>query len=209
MQNNITNPMNYLRKALDSACATVAMAETNRNSTLNKQAFSIASYLDQGLIPEEEFSQELLAAALSTGLPEKEAKRVIRNAFKKGRQNPNNITAMAVVNTHYQEHDVYIGRTCHGYQGSPLGNPFKGGDGRLNAVELYREWLWKRVKSETPAVMEQLALILDFHRTHGFVRLGCWCAPKLCHGNIVVRALCNPQVRERIAEFNAKQSAPF
>ncbi|MFA7101502.1 MAG: DUF4326 domain-containing protein [Bacilli bacterium] len=67
---------------------------------------------------------------------------------------------------------VYIGR------GSPFGNPFViGKDGiREEVIEKYRSYF--RGKLEDPAFK---AMVL---RLRG-KRLGCFCKPKACHGDII------------------------
>lgn len=59
------------------------------------------------------------------------------------------------------------------------GNPFKiGTDGtRSEVIEKYRNWL-----------MTQPHLIADLEELRG-KRLGCWCHPKPCHGDVLVELL--------------------
>ncbi len=66
-------------------------------------------------------------------------------------------------------HDVYIGRP------SKWGNPFIiGRDGnRDQVIELYREWV---------ATQPQLLAALGELRGK---RLGCFCAPQRCHGDVL------------------------
>lgn len=72
--------------------------------------------------------------------------------------------------------DVYIGRAGHGYDGY-FGNPFNGPYRALNIAE-FRLWFLKRV--ETDSVFRTRVLELRGKR------LGCFCAPKPCHGNVIV-----------------------
>ena len=76
-----------------------------------------------------------------------------------------------VVHCKRNEYDVYIGRP------GPWGNPFEiGKDGtREEVVEKYAEWLLAQ-----PALVERAKIELKDKV------LGCWCAPKLCHGDILV-----------------------
>lgn len=69
-----------------------------------------------------------------------------------------------------EEFDIYIGR------GSKWGNPFKiGRDGdRLEVIAKYRKYILNRSD-----------LLADLHELKG-KRLGCWCCPKPCHGDILV-----------------------
>lgn len=66
-------------------------------------------------------------------------------------------------------HDVYIGRP------SKWGNPFAiGRDGtREQVIEKYRGW-----------VMSQPHLMGALSQLKG-KRLGCWCAPLACHGDVL------------------------
>ena len=74
-----------------------------------------------------------------------------------------------VVHNKKEPYDVYIGR------GSKWGNRFIiGKDGtREEVIEKYREWL-----------MTQQDLLDSLHELKG-QRLGCWCKPKNCHGDIL------------------------
>ena len=67
--------------------------------------------------------------------------------------------------------DVYIGRP------GPFGNPFEiGRDGtRQEVVEKYAEW-----------VLTQPELLAIIKAELSGKVLGCWCAPNLCHGDILV-----------------------
>lgn len=75
---------------------------------------------------------------------------------------------------------VYVGRP------SPLGNPFPAEIEALRseAIERFRAWLWRRLQSDTPQrrEIERLAALEDG-------TLVCWCAPKPCHADVIVRAI--------------------
>lgn len=73
-------------------------------------------------------------------------------------------------------YDVYIGR------GSKWGNPFViGRDGtREEVIGFYREWIRK-----------QPSLLASLGELRGKV-LGCWCAPKPCHGEVLLELLREP-----------------
>jgi len=74
---------------------------------------------------------------------------------------------------------IYIGR---GKNPSPLANPFKVEDHGDTALSLYRTHLWTKIKKRDPKVMRTLAKIQwDTH-------LVCSCAPRPCHGDVVVTA---------------------
>jgi hypothetical protein len=76
-----------------------------------------------------------------------------------------------VVHCKRSPYDVYIGRP------GPFGNPFEiGKDGnRQEVVEKYAEW-----------VLTQPELLATIQAELNGKVLGCWCAPKLCHGDILV-----------------------
>jgi len=84
----------------------------------------------------------------------------------------------------------YVGR------GTPLGNPYRphsaGHDGeeltREGALELYRRWLWQKIRANDPRVLLAMRSIDED------TALVCSCAsqpgkpPKPCHADIVARA---------------------
>jgi hypothetical protein len=78
---------------------------------------------------------------------------------------------MRVVNKSKETYDVYIGR------GSKWGNPFRiGVDGnRAQVIRLYHDYILKQ-----PHLMKALPEL------KGKV-LGCYCAPKPCHGDILMQ----------------------
>jgi hypothetical protein len=73
-----------------------------------------------------------------------------------------------VVHCKKDKYDVYIGRP------SKWGNPFEiGKDGtREEVIQKYECW-----------VVDQN---LPFHELRNKI-LGCWCAPKACHGHVLMR----------------------
>ena len=90
--------------------------------------------------------------------------------------------APTVINRHHY-HDrplpqpwLYIGR------GSPLGNPFARAEHGDEAIPKYREWLRDKVSSGDASVLRALASITARHH------LVCSCAPRPCHGSVVVQA---------------------
>lgn len=74
-----------------------------------------------------------------------------------------------VVHSKKDQFDVYIGRP------SKWGNPFvigKDGD-REEVIAKFLEW-----------VVKQPHLMREIHTLHG-KRLGCFCAPAMCHGDVL------------------------
>jgi hypothetical protein len=78
-----------------------------------------------------------------------------------------------VVHCKREAYDVYVGRG----RGSRWGNPFKAGrDGtREEVIAKYEQWL-----------LTQPELIAALPELRGKV-LGCWCAPKACHADVLLR----------------------
>jgi len=76
-----------------------------------------------------------------------------------------------VVHCKRATHDVYIGRP------SKWGNPFViGRDGtREQVIARYEQWL-----------LEQPELVAALGELAGKT-LGCWCAPRACHGDVLAR----------------------
>lgn len=85
---------------------------------------------------------------------------------------------MKVVHCKKEPYDIYIGR------GSPWGNPYTHNPGRTlakylvetreQAINGYRRW-----------IMEQPELLARLPELKGKT-LGCFCAPKHCHGDVLV-----------------------
>ena len=80
----------------------------------------------------------------------------------------------SVVHCKRDPYDVYIGRP------GPYGNPFTiGKDGnREEVVEKYAEW-----------VLTQPELLATIRTELNGQVLGCFCAPKLCNGDIIVELI--------------------
>lgn len=74
---------------------------------------------------------------------------------------------------------LYIGR------GSVWGNPFvmkdKSDAERTRVIEAYKKYLWAAICEG--AVTKEILLELDGKR------LACYCAPKACHGDVLVSAV--------------------
>jgi len=82
---------------------------------------------------------------------------------------PTEPTRARVVNINREDCDVYIGRP------SKWGNPYTlAGIGRKEAIQLYREHLVKHPELVAAAIGELAGK-----------RLGCHCAPRACHGDIL------------------------
>jgi hypothetical protein len=82
----------------------------------------------------------------------------------------------------------YVGRSCAGWSGSALGNPFRlcPGEAAGAASARFRVWLWGVVRSglagealsgREAAAWSALCGLVSVVRAGGSVRLGCWCGP--------------------------------
>lgn len=85
----------------------------------------------------------------------------------------------SVINRHHHrdglpDGSIYIGR------GTPLGNPYTVELYGYGALDRYRTWLFERVRAGDRAVLAELG------RIGGSAHLVCSCAPRPCHGDIVV-----------------------
>jgi hypothetical protein len=97
-----------------------------------------------------------------------------------------NLGAPRVVHCKRERHHVYIGRNPKRMAPSKWGNAFVvGSDGaRGECIALYENWL-----RQNDALLEAL------DELRGLV-LGCWCAPRACHGDLLLR-LANATVAQR------------
>ena len=79
---------------------------------------------------------------------------------------------------------VYVGRATKELPQSPLANPYtiRQAGSRENAIELYRSWLWLRIRHKSPRILNALKQ-LDEDTV-----LVCWCHPLLCHAEVIERA---------------------
>jgi len=103
-----------------------------------------------------------------------------------------------VVNIRRNEYDVYIGREGHGHDGY-WGNPYSvtRDGGRERAIALYREYFYRRLRVDP----EFAARVQELKGK----RLGCFCAPKPCHGDIIADYLnIEPNVKPYVDELMAK-----
>lgn len=91
------------------------------------------------------------------------------------------------VNVKNEDFDVYIGRAMPGFVASRFANRHRIGPGctRAQALQLYRQDIerWRDTDPSFAAELEKLR----------GKRLGCWCKPLDCHGDILVEVLEGPQ----------------
>lgn len=98
---------------------------------------------------------------------------------------------ITVVHCKREPDSEYIGRP------SPLGNPYplKKGAPKGSTLPRYRQWLQERVQERDPAVCSELNRLYKIAK-HGDLKLGCWCAPGPCHGD-VIKELLESKLKER------------
>jgi hypothetical protein len=80
-----------------------------------------------------------------------------------------------------EECDVYIGRAMprYGLIGNPWGNPFRVKTyGREGAIAAYRRWVLTSDHPDAKWIREHV------HELKG-KRLGCFCKPAACHGDVL------------------------
>lgn len=89
-----------------------------------------------------------------------------------------------VVHCKKEPFDIYIGRP------SIWGNPFEVGKHgtRSQVIKLYREWI-----QQQPELLERLGTL------SGKV-LGCYCAPKSCHGDVLLELAENDIFKTNLLE---------
>lgn len=98
-----------------------------------------------------------------------------------------------VVNLYKEPYDVYIGRAGKGKDGY-FGNPYnlnhvaqafpdlKGDEIREKSIELFRDYFITRIQSDPIFKLRVETELKD-------KRLGCFCKPKKCHGDIYAEYL--------------------
>lgn len=95
-----------------------------------------------------------------------------------------------VVNVKHEEYDVYIGRAMPGYAQSEFHNMvrLRPGMSREECLALLRvEW------EKTPQIYDRMRAQLLGRR------IGCWCAPQLCHGHLIVELIEGISVEDQLA----------
>lgn len=88
-----------------------------------------------------------------------------------------------VVNLNKSEYDVYIGRSGKGnYKGQEgyFGNPFKHTN-RDIAIKFFKDYFYNRIETD-PEFKEEVLKLKG-------KKLGCYCKPKSCHGDIIAEYL--------------------
>ena len=92
----------------------------------------------------------------------------------------NTVAGIKVVNRYKENEDIYIGR------GSPLGNPYPitNTDTRDITIVKYKVYLLDQIAKGNSSIINALKEIKN-RAQHSQVKLGCFCKPKKCHGDII------------------------
>lgn len=87
-----------------------------------------------------------------------------------------------VVNLKTSQYDVYIGRAGKGQKGT-FGNPFplSAGETRGSTIERFKKYFLQRLENDPAFKAEVLKLKGK--------RLGCFCKPHDCHGDVIAEYL--------------------
>jgi hypothetical protein len=94
-----------------------------------------------------------------------------------------------VVNINKDRFDVYIGRTGRG-EDEYFGNPFRMGNGtsRDDSVQKFQKYFTDRIGKDS----EFRRRVLELKGK----RLGCFCKPKACHGDVIADWLNKMEQKE-------------
>jgi hypothetical protein len=79
------------------------------------------------------------------------------------------------------DYDIRIDRV------SVLGNPYymRSESERDIVCDRYNKWF--DLNKDKDKVKEELDRLIDIYNKYGRIRLFCWCAPKRCHGETIVK----------------------
>ena len=91
---------------------------------------------------------------------------------------------MIKVGKKWDQGAIYIGR------GTPLGNPYRmyKEEERDIVCGAYEDWLVERIKAKDLSVIQELDKLLELAK-QGDLVLGCFCAPRRCHGDTIKKYL--------------------
>ena len=60
---------------------------------------------------------------------------------------------------------------------------------RDSVCDRYQDYFDKAIARKDDAIMDELAFLMEVAFVQGYVKLGCFCAPRRCHGDTVKRFL--------------------
>ena len=85
----------------------------------------------------------------------------------------------------WKQEGYYVGRP------TVLGNPFKIDEHttREISIQRYAEWLKSKIKSRNSTIIQHLHIMEKILQEEGKLNLVCWCAPKMCHADLIKQVL--------------------
>lgn len=92
---------------------------------------------------------------------------------------------LQVKNVTNQDYNWYIGRGSPKHVGSPLQNPhhMRSEKDRWQVCDDFEDYFDKMIAKNDPTIMQELYSIMDYLRAGIKINLGCYCAPRRCHGD--------------------------
>ena len=97
-----------------------------------------------------------------------------------------------VVHVNHEDYDVYIGRP------SEWGNPYSHIKDRKTKAEFIVKTREESISKYKEWILNQPQLLEKLESLQG-KKLGCWCKPKSCHGDILVQLIREHDIRQRNA----------
>lgn len=99
-----------------------------------------------------------------------------------------------VVNLYKESYEVYIGRSRSGEPKNKWCNPFRSNKGEppFRVINMYRKHLWSQIKNGDVTIDELVAL--------DGKSLGCFCKPKPCHGDVLLKAIEWAKVQKGVTD---------
>lgn len=76
---------------------------------------------------------------------------------------------------------------------TPLGNPFhmRRESDRDSVCDDYENWFNQKIKDLDPIVLNELRKLFIIGKNQGYLKLGCYCAPRRCHADTIAKFLKN------------------
>lgn len=86
---------------------------------------------------------------------------------------------------------IHVSNAVNIERPTPLGNPFilnVHGD-RDEVCDKYEEWFKEQLATQNPKFLNALRDLYLQAKRDGYLTLGCYCAPKRCHGDTIKKFL--------------------
>jgi hypothetical protein len=62
---------------------------------------------------------------------------------------------------------------------------------RDSVCEQYEEWFNSKLSEQDPVALNELRRLFVIGRQQGYLKLGCYCAPRRCHADTIAKFLKN------------------